>query len=102
VGANPLSTTPACDQSSISGSIQALKGPGATRAHKETRRRGDYRFRKCIASVGASREQRAVVQARKRGVCPACEETTSEEKVEALQRSPLNAARYRASHPTSL
>jgi hypothetical protein len=48
------------------------------RAHKVTRRRGDYRFRKCIASVGASREQRAVVQARKRGVCPAREETTSE------------------------
>jgi hypothetical protein len=67
--------------------------------------RGDYWFRKCVV-CGRSFEGAAgrVAQAKNRGVCPACEETTPDEKVEALKEAALasDRARYRASHPASL
>ena len=65
--------------------------------------RDDYTWRKC-AVCGRSFEGAAgrVAQAKKHGVCPACEETTAPEKVEALKAAALSGdrARYRASHPS--
>jgi hypothetical protein len=66
--------------------------------------RDDYWFRRCVV-CGRSFEGAAgrVAQAKKHGVCPACEETTPREKVAQLKEAALAAdrARYRASHPNS-
>ena len=65
--------------------------------------RGDYTWRKC-AVCGRSFEGAAgrVAQAKKRGVCPACEETTAQGRVEELKEAALarDRARYRASRPS--
>src|SRR5438876_153112 len=63
--------------------------------------RDDYWWRKC-AVCGRSFEGAAgrVAQAKKQGVCPACEETTSSEKIEELKEAALarDRARYRDNH----
>jgi len=63
--------------------------------------RGDYWFRKCVVcersfETAAGR----VAQAKRRGVCPACEEKTSAEEIETLKEIALarDRARYRATH----
>jgi DNA-directed RNA polymerase subunit RPC12/RpoP len=62
--------------------------------------RGDYWFRKCVV-CGRSFEAAAgrVAQAKKRGVCPACEERTPISEIERLTNEALgrDRERYRAS-----
>jgi hypothetical protein len=64
--------------------------------------RDDYWFRKCVVR-GRSFEGAAgrVAQAKKSGVCPACEQSTPSEEIERMKQAALvsDRARYRASHP---
>ena len=65
--------------------------------------RGDYTFRKCVV-CGRDFERAAgrVAQAKKRGVCPACERSREEVEVDRLKEAALAHDRdeYRRGHPS--
>jgi hypothetical protein len=67
--------------------------------------RGDYVFRKCVV-CGRNFEGAAgrVAQAKKRGVCPACEKSREDDEIEQLKEAALARDReqYRKSQHTGM